>query len=323
MPVFLGGATSPANLTAFTTADGVTAGLLGIVSTTGVWYLCTFADGSGSTWTEIGAGELPWELVYDLDFTAEANQSPVGNNLTVQGVTWYGRNLTQAGTAQIVNGTGLVIDTTGGGGAATIELFQAATNGPRFEVNLDDLYAWESTEWWSARIEAEFTFTNSGNQFSFAGIVLGWVLQSGAGLGTATTQHAQSLRGLFANIETGLLRANANGNGGESTYQRVGTGDQASEAALRCDLLGQGGVSEHYNLDLLAVNPPWNPMLGARASLNNNNSHNLNLGAPGVITTPARLRAMVYAGRAGAVGQQARIECRRFQIFRVRRQDSL
>lgn len=265
------------------------------------------------------ASEFEWESVYDVDFTAEATQMPTANNLTVGGVTFYGRNLAEASTAQITNGVGLVIETVNGG-AATIELFQAATAGPRFEANLDDLYAWEPTDWVSLALDCTFAFTNAANQFSFAGAVLGWVLQAGAGTGTATSQSVQTLRGLAANVESGWIRGNANVNGGEQLFQRAGTPDQDNTSSVRVDLLGLGGVAEHYNGDAYSAGwPAWQTLSGTRPSLNTNNAHVIQPSAATITTTP-RLRAMIYAGRAGNNAQLASITCKRMEVFRISRQ---
>lgn len=317
---FFGGAATLSALQAFTDAD-VAPGLMGIVTSTGERYLCTAANGSGSTWQAISqdAANLLWESVYFRDLAAEANQSPSGGNLTVGGVTYYGRNLAQAGTAAIVNGTGLVIDTTGGAGGSTIELFQAATDGPRFEVNLDDIYSWSPTDMVSLALDCVFSFTNASNQFSFAGAVLGWVLASGAVLGTATTYHVQTLRGLAANVQSGWIRANGSAVGGELLAQRTSTPDQDLTSSVRVDVLGSMGfLSEHYNGDAYSgVWPTWQTLFSTRPSLNSNNAHVVQVASP--LTTPARLRAMIYAGRAGSASQQARIECKRIEVFRIRR----
>ncbi len=257
-----------------------------------------------------------WQSMYALDWMAQADQSLSSDTLTVDGVVFRARNVSQAGTFTLTNGVGLVIDTTSGAGGSTIEFFGSATAGPRLEVNLDDLYAEEPDDEIRLCIEAEVTFTNA-SQFSFCGIVGTIVDTSGSALGTATTYHGQSLRGNdSANNEEVRARTNDNSSGGERVAIESGVTTLAV-CSLMLEWLRDGCLQAYVGDARSGGYWPstWNLFATGRPSNNANN------GQPATVQplpTTLRRRAAFYAGRAGSTSEQGRIEVRFFEAF-VRR----
>lgn len=262
-----------------------------------------------------------WQSMYALDFRNQPTQALVGDTLTIGGVTFRARNTAQAGIFALTNGLGLVIDTAGGGGAATIELFQSTTNGPRLEVNLEDLYAEDFGDDVRLVIDAAVAFTDAA-QFSFAGIVGTVVDTSGSALGSASTFHGQALRGNNSSNQQEVRgRANDASSGGERSAFEAGITDR-SPCSLMLEWNRNGAMAAYIGGGRTNGYWPtnWRVISVGRPSLNSNAGHVQSI--PGALTTLKR-RAAFYVGRAGSTSEQSRIEVRYFEIFARRNNVSI
>lgn len=267
-----------------------------------------------------------YESVYAVDFTLEDDQDVDGEgNLTIGGNTWYGRNLAQAGTARLVKGQGVIIDTTGGSGGTNIEFWAASTDGPRFEVNLEDLYSfrWDDSVRIQADVDVEFTGGSAG--FSFAGIIIAPVAVEDAGVGTALPHSGQMLRGNDSSgVEETRIRSTSNSTGDEDNFIREDVDDRGSCSISLDWVKGEyfGRVADPFNeYTGWPIGEDWE-WAGVARPFQVGQGGVTDFQAGGSPSFHFKMRGMLYAGRSVSSSEQARITFKRLEVF-VRRGASL
>lgn len=267
-----------------------------------------------------------WESVYEIDLTAEANQSVDGSdNLTVDGVTWYGRDFDGGGGRtdkhEITNLVGMELDTQDGSGDTIFELVGSPSEDdvPSFEVSLADLYDFRWTDRIRVVIDTDLDFDNDGG-FAYAGLGLRTIDVTTPGKGTPTTHHAHVTRRNNASnaLET-VFRANANEDGSGIVLARPGVDTLAS-----CSFMMEwayGIYTAYVGGPYSSGWPTWNIVSSARPVIDTPAASELNIAEfNNQSNGPFDLRLLMTVYRSGGTSDNARMNVKRLQVY-VRRED--